>query len=267
MKIIAVDDERLALDNFVKLLKKVESEAEIISFIKPADAMEYLSQNRVDIAFLDIEMGELNGIALAKKCKDLCPMVNIIFVTGYSRYMSEAFRLHVSGYLLKPVRERDLRAEIDNLRFPVSHVPTKRVRVQTFGHFEVFVDGRPLNLPRAKSKECLAYLIDRKGARLTVAEIASVLWEDKENDINTQNNAHQVIFTLMKALKDAGIEDIVIKSRREIAIDVSKVDCDYYAVISGDMTQMNAFSGEYMTNYSWAEFTLGELISKKNYEK
>ena len=60
MKIIAVDDERLALDNFVKLLKKVESEAEIISFIKPADAMEYLSQNRVDIAFLDIEMGELN---------------------------------------------------------------------------------------------------------------------------------------------------------------------------------------------------------------
>ena len=66
MKIIAVDDERLALDNFVKLLKKVESEAEIISFIKPADAMEYLSQNRVDIAFLDIEMGELNGIALAK---------------------------------------------------------------------------------------------------------------------------------------------------------------------------------------------------------
>ena len=71
----------------------------------------------------------------------------------------------------------------------------------------------------------------------------------------------------MKALKDAGIEDIVIKSRREIAIDVSKVDCDYYAAISGDMTQMNAFSGEYMTNYSWAEFTLGELISKKNYEK
>lgn len=103
--------------------------------------------------------------------------------------------------------------------------------MQTFGHFEVFVDGRPLNLPRAKSKECLAYLIDRKGARLTVAEIASVLWEDKENDINTQNNAHQVIFTLMKALKDAGIEDIVIKSRREIAIDVSKVDCDYYAAI------------------------------------
>ena len=51
-----MDDERLALDNFVKLLKKVESEAEIISFIKPADAMEYLSQNRVDIAFLDIEM-------------------------------------------------------------------------------------------------------------------------------------------------------------------------------------------------------------------
>lgn len=73
MKIIAVDDERLALDNFVKLLKKVESEAEIISFIKPADAMEYLSQNRVDIAFLDIEMGELNGIAWRKNVRTSVP--------------------------------------------------------------------------------------------------------------------------------------------------------------------------------------------------
>lgn len=262
MKIIAVDDERLALDNLVKLIKKVEKTSEIISFNRSADALDYLSQNMVDIAFLDIEMGELNGIALAKKCKDLCPSVNIIFVTGYSQYMTEAFRLHVSGYLLKPVRENDLRMEIDNLRFPVSCAPTHRVRVQTFGHFEVFVDGRLLDLPRAKSKECLAYLIDRKGARITVSEIASVLWEDKPDDSSTHNNAHQVIFTLMRALKDAGIEDIIIKSRRELAVDTSKIDCDYYRAISGDMSRMNTFTGEYMTNYSWAEFTLGELVNK-----
>lgn len=263
MKIIAVDDERLALENLVQTLKKVETTAEIVSFSNSKDALLYLSENRVDIAFLDIELGELNGIALAKKCKDLCPAVNIIFVTGFSRYMTDAFRLHVSGYLMKPVREKDLRAEIDNLRFPLPHHPTKRVRVQTFGNFEVFVDGKPLDLPRAKSKECLAYLIDRKGAMISVSELASVLYEDKAYDSTSQNNVHQVIFTLMKALKDAGVEEIIIKNRREIGVDTGKVDCDYYAAISGDMTQMNAFAGEYMSNYSWAEFTLGGLVAQK----
>lgn len=260
---IAVDDERLALDHLVKTLKRVEPAAEVAAFTHPAEALDYLGQAGVDIAFLDVEMEEINGVSLAKSCKERCPYVNIIFVTGHSQYMNEAFKLHASGYLMKPVRERDLRAEIDNLRFPPAAAPARRVRVQTFGHFEVFVDGKPLDFPRAKSKECLAYLIDRKGARVTVAEIASVLWEDKTDDSATQNNAHQVIFTLMKALKDAGIEDIVLKSRRELAIDTAKVDCDYYAATAGDGAGLSAFTGEYMTNYSWAEYTLGELLRKK----
>lgn len=264
MKIIVVDDERLALDYLVKMLKKVEPAADIFSFSDSETAFGYLTENKVDIAFLDIEMGQLSGITLAKKYKDICPAVNIIFVTGHSRYMTDAFKLHVSGYLMKPVRERDLRAEIDNLRFPLTRIPLQRVRIQTFGNFEVFVEGRPLDLPRAKSKECLAYLVDRKGARVSASELASVLWEDKPNDSAAQNSVYQVIYTLMKALKEAGAEDIIIKSRREIAIDTSMVDCDYYRAISGDLIQMNSFTGEYMTNYSWAECTLGGLLEQKN---
>lgn len=259
MKIIAVDDERLALENIVALVKQVEPEAEVNGFTRSVDAFDYLSESKADIALLDIEMGEYSGIELARKCKKLCPQVNIIFVTGFSQYMLEAFKLHASGYLMKPVRAADLRMEMDNLRHPLPQ-STKRVRVQTFGYFEIFVDGQLLKFPRTKCKECLAYLIDRKGARVTYSDLSAVLWEDKPFDRTVQNNTQKIVSELMKALRELNVEDIIIKSRLDIAVETTLMDCDYYEALSGNIMQMNTFAGEYMSNYSWAELTLGELI-------
>lgn len=259
---LVVDDEELAVKSLVKVLCKERPDAEIISFTKPVEAFAYLSANPVDIAFLDIEMGALSGLALAKKCKDLCPTVNIIFVTGYSQYSMAALKLHVSGYLMKPVRAEDLRIELANLRHPLP-APSHRVRIQTFGNFEVFINGKPLKVPRTKCKECLAYLVDRKGAGVRFAQLTSILWEGKSLDRSAQKNTHKVISDLIKALRDVNAENILHKTHTDIAIDTTNVDCDYFSAISGDMAWMNSFTGEYMSNYSWAEFTLGELIAIK----
>lgn len=265
MKVLVVDDERLAAESLVKALKSELSDAEIITFSEPTEAFEYLAVNSVDIALLDIEMGEMSGLVLAKRCKELCPMVNIIFVTGFSKYSMDALHLRASGYLMKPVREDELRAELADLRHPLS-IAQKRVRIQTFGNFEVFADGKPLPLSLAKSKECLAYLTDRRGARVTTAELAGILWEDEVYDRRVQNNTYSVIAILMKALRRAGIADLLIKTRRDIALNTEAVDCDYYRFLKGDVSQINSFHGEYMSNYSWAEFTLAELedIRKRN---
>ena len=260
MKIIAVDDESLALENILSMLKRMFPKEEITGYRKTSEALEYLQANQTDIAFLDIEMGEMDGITMAKKCKDACPDINIIFITGYEQYAMDAWRLHASGYLLKPVREKDMLAEISHLRSPMPVKPVKRVRVQTFGNFEVFVDNKPVFFQLAKCKECLAYLIDRKGARITAAQLAAVLWEREVYDRKVQNNTHRVLSDLMKSLNQAGIADIVIKTRRDICIDMEKVDCDYYGFLKGEVPQINAFHGEYMTDYSWAEFTLAEIV-------
>lgn len=90
MKMMVVDDEKLAVENLVKMLRKERPDAEIAVFLEPQEAFAYLAENVVDVAFLDIEMGAFSGIDLAKKCKDLCPTVNIIFVTGYSQYSMDA---------------------------------------------------------------------------------------------------------------------------------------------------------------------------------
>lgn len=263
MNIIVADDERLAMENMLSLLRKLEPDAEITGFTETDDVFEYIENNHVDIAFLDIEMGEYNGIELAKKCKDIAPYLNIIFVTGYSEYMIDAFRLHASGYLVKPVRSADLKAELDNLRHPPEYKPKCRIRIQTFGFFEVFVDSVPLKFTRTKCKECLAYLIDRRGARVTYAELAAVLWEDCAYDQAVQNNTQKIVSDLAKTLREIDLEKLIIRSRQDIAVDTTLVDCDYYAVLEGDMARLNTFMGEYMSNYSWAEFTVGELIRLK----
>lgn len=263
MKVIVVDDERLALENLVRVIKRVEPKANVASFQESKKALDYLRENEADVAFLDIEMDGLSGLLLAKTYKEHCPTINIIFVTGHAHYMADAFKMHVSGYLLKPVREPDLRMELDNLRYPLNGTKSQKVRIQTFGNFEVFVNEKLLDFPREKSKECLAYLIDRRGARVSVPDLAAVLWEDRPNGKAIQNSVYQAVFTLRKVLEEAGISEILIKGRGKIAIDVNKVDCDYYAAINGDTEQFNRFVGEYMKNYSWAEFTLGELVEKR----
>lgn len=71
------------------------------------------------MAFLDIEMPGMSGIALAQRLKELCPRGNLIFVTGFSQYMAEAFQLHASGYIRKPVTVKAVEEELRNLRYPV----------------------------------------------------------------------------------------------------------------------------------------------------
>lgn len=267
MRIVAVDDEELALENILSLLHKVEPGSEIFGFTEVDDMIDYLAHHPVDVAFLDIELGDFNGMKLAKLCQEACPQVNVIFVTGYSEYTVDAFRLRASGYLMKPVREQDLRMELENLRNPLGQPEKKPLRVQTFGFFEVFVNDRPLKFPRSKCKECLAYLVDRRGAQVTYPDLSSILWEDRPYDRAVQNNTQRVISDLVKTLKEVGLEHVILRGRQGIAVDPLQLDCDYYQALSIDGFSRLPFTGEYMSNYSWAELTLGKFEKNKNYFK
>ena len=262
MKIIAVDDERLALEGLVNTIKSIESESEVQGFCNPMEALEYIKKNEADVAFLDIEMFGINGKELAGKMKEIRHDINIIFVTGYSDYAVKAMEIRASGYLLKPARESDVRRELDNLRNPIEIKKEKKVYMQTFGNFEVFIDDEPVKFSRRKSKELLAFLVDRKGAGVSSAEIAAVLWEDKEYTRSLKNQVQTIVGGMMDALKAKGAQDIIIKKWNSLSIDISKIECDYYKFLEGDVAYINKFAGEYMSNYSWSEFTAGYLTDK-----
>lgn len=267
MRIIAVDDERLALRSLAGAIDKAVPGGRVDSFTSPLDALAHARATPVDVAFLDIAMGGFDGIALAQELKHLNPKTNIIFVTGYSEYMPDAFSLYASGYVMKPAEPERIRREIENLRHQVAEAPEGRVQVRTFGGFEVRVDGRPLHITRAKPRELLAYLIHRRGAGITAAKVASILWEDRPYDRSLQAQTQTAISQLMKILREAGIGDIVVKKWNSLAVDPDAIRCDYYDFLEGDVRAINAYQGDYLEEYGWAEFTIARLDTEKEHRR
>lgn len=257
MRFMAVDDEPYALLDLKKAIRQVSPEAQVEGFSTGARALEYAREHPVDVAFLDIELGAMNGILLAKKLKELQPGIHIVFVTSYESYAVDAFSIHATGYLLKPVKEEEIRRELTFIDSSDRRPEKKRIRVQTFGGFEVFADGQPLHFKRAKAKGLLAYLVDCRGASVTTRMACSVLWEDDRYDRERKNYFHTVLAELKTVLKEAGAEDILRKSHNSISIDADRLDCDSYRFLEGDSRAVNSYRGDYMPCYSWAEFSVG----------
>ena len=264
MNIIAADDEPFALMSLESAIREALPDCMLSCFDTPEDALAYAKHNRVDLAFLDVEMGDMNGLQLARALKAIYGKTNIVFATGYSQYAVDSYEIDTSDYLLKPVTKEKVEHALAHLRVPVDKKMSARVYAQTFGNFEVYAEGKPLLFGRQKSKELFAYLIDRQGASVTTAEIAAILWEERMYDAALKNQVQVVISDMLKVLREHNIEDIIIKSRNQISVDTAKINCDCYDLLKWNANAVNAFCGEYMTSYSWAEFTAGVLSRKTN---
>ena len=250
MTIVAVDDEKMALQALSKAIREAAPEAELHSFRWGEDAMEFTREHPVDVIFLDIEMPGDTGVRLAERLTADERKTNIIFVTGFGQYRDAAFDLHASGYLMKPITAEKVQVELAHLRYPVAR--RRRVRVQTFGNFEVFLDGRPMEFKYHKTKELFAYLVDRKGAQCTVGEMMSVLFEDDQG--------HETYFKslrrdLLDTLEAVGCPEVISQQRGSLGILPEQVECDYFDYLNGRGKGKTAYRGEYMTQYSWSEYT------------
>lgn len=259
MNILAVDDEYYALELMRSALEEVAGASTVYLCRDVASALQTATENKIDVAFLDIHMPEKNGIELARDLKMIHPKINIVFATGFSEYMKEGFDMRASGYVLKPVTPEAVKNELENLRNPIEWRAEKRIKILTFGNFDVFVDGNPLKFERKQAKEILAYLVDKRGTSATYPELAAMLWEDEEYDRTKQKNLQVYIASLMKSLLSVEVKDLILKNRQGILLNTKIVDCDYYRFLEGDTRAINSFTGQYMSSYSWAEFTVGYL--------
>jgi len=254
---IAVDDEPLMLGALTKAIKASEDITSVADFTSCEAALDFITNTPVDIAFLDINMRGMGGLSLAEKIIAACPDCRIVFCTGYEEYAIQAFKLHASGYLMKPVSAKDVQVEIDNIKG--IRQSQKPLTVKCFGTFEVYAKGEKLTFKRSKTKELFAFLVDRNGAGVTVAEIGVALWENDEDQKN-QNYIHQLFRDLRQSLEAVGVEEIFERNNYYYSLNPEKLDCDYYTYLK---TGKPEFHGEYMSQYSWAEGTCGLLWKKR----
>ena len=257
MRIIAVDDEKIALEALSDAIKAIVTEDEVVSFRYPEDALEFIKENSCDIAFLDVEMAGMSGVELAEELKKYNSEINIVFCTGYGNYRDAAFDLHASGYLMKPITPEKVQRELANLRRPI--LAKKKLKVQTFGNFEVYLDGKPLAFKYRRTKELFAYLVDRVGAMCMVGEIIGILFED---DSGREDYFQKLRRDLLSTLEEVGCADAIIHKRGMLGVVVTELQCDYYDYLNNKKTLETVYFGEYMSQYSFAEYTNAHLSAR-----
>lgn len=116
--IIMVDDNKIILNGGLPILEEVMPNADVTGFTKPADALEYAKSNRVALAFLDIEMGNISGLDVCRELLRINPRTNVVFLTAYPSYAFDAWETGASGFMLKPITADGVYKQLQNLRYP-----------------------------------------------------------------------------------------------------------------------------------------------------
>ena len=258
MKVFAIDDEKAMLEALHDAIVAAEPDAEVFDFKRAKPALAAIEETGApDVVFSDIELPGIDGISLAAKIKEAAPDAKIVFVTAFPGYALDAYRVHVDGFVVKPVEVERIREELDVL-FPKKSSRAAKLTVRCFGTFEVFAHGEPLVFSRTRTKELLAFLVDRNGGACTGPQIVNALWEGRATK-NAQSYLRVLTADLKNSLDAVGLADVLVREHGQWAIRPDHIDCDYYHLLAGDAKAAAAFSGYYMTQYSWAEETAAKL--------
>lgn len=266
MKTIIVDDDLWMIKRFEMESADIEDIKLQKSFTNPYEALEYVKDEKhtVELAFLDIEMPGMSGLELGAELKKLRPGIVIFYLSAHDIYMVEAFRSRSADYyILKPYSHDDLQDAAHRAKL-LSVRQKKRIYIETFGSFNIYLDGQILLFKSRIAKEIMALLVHKRGTALNNKEAFYIIWEDAPYTHEKATGFRKGIRKLKDVLEAAGISDILISSGKEHSLDISKVDCDYYDFLNGDIEATKKFNGEYMLDYSWGEETTAELIAIKN---
>lgn len=227
MKAIIVDDERLALKKMEKLLQE-QAEAgiklELIgAFQDPYSAIAVTESQMPHLAFLDIEMPEINGFELAERLLQIQPHLQIIFVTAYQEYAVKAFEVNAIDYLLKPVHHGRLAKTLQRViesssKMVVNNSQTTRNQaklccLQSLHYLDQNGAQQYFPWKTLKAPELFAYLVHYRDKTISKQLLIDLLWPEYDAERAT-TQLHTAIYQIRKIIKTAGL-DLEIKYKDE----------------------------------------------------
>ncbi len=260
MKIIVVDDELTALNTFLpNVLDDLSVDCKMF-MNAPRAALEYVRINKVDVAFLDVKMPEINGVDLAERMLALNSSLKIVFISAYARDEEAILKRlngRVAGFCHKPYSAETVKTLLAKLN---SESLPKKIFIRTFDNFDLFVDDVVVDFTSSKAKELLALLTDAKGSYVTMDTAMGNLWADKNTELS-KRLYRDAVCRLRMTLKERGVEKLVTFERGRAVINTGLATCDMWEFIKNG----GVFSGRYMPNYDWSiitEATLEQLNKK-----
>jgi len=258
MRAIVVDDEPLMVKKFVRLAGGIPDLNIVGGFSDAQEALAFARDNEIEAAFLDVEMPEMDGIELARRLREIRTDILIVPVTAHEGYVFDANRIGVDYYVVKPYTAAVLNEMMERLRL-IAGRQDKDIYIQTFGRFLVKKGGKPVPLS-GKAKEILALVVTYRGREVSNEEIYRTIWEDRPCD----NDSMGVYYNALKRLRDAlakyDLEGLLVSTVRGQTVDTGLFDCDFYKWKDRTMDVRSQFEGEFLSEYSWGEYIIGEIV-------
>lgn len=272
MKVLLIDSEQDALDVLELLLSQIENIEVVGTYTDPQLAFDTLEHTSVDVVFLDIQMGKVDGLQFADVVMSEFSHLSLVFVTDRPEFAFEAFEVNASDYLLKPLDRNRLTRTIGNLRekyekqkIEENAVIRQRLFVQAMGSFHLLDhEQNEVKWRTKKVKELFVYLWHNKDKPIHRTRIIEELWRDSQED-KAASILHTTVYQLRKALKKTGIEHPVKLINEQYMLTIA-VDSDIEqlnralqireATPSSIEETINLYQGDYLEeeNYHWLLF-------------
>lgn len=229
LRTILVDDEELSIKRLKKILIECSGIHICSTFSNSLEAYEYIKENKVDVAFLDISMPDIDGMTFSDMLHDIDSDIDVVFITGYDEYAVKAFELNALDYLLKPVTSERLQKTLDKIKKKRRYgQASSGIKVSFFNGFKICTtgdEGREIKLRSPKTEELFAFIVYKRTT--SREEIVDTLWEGFDFD-KALKNINSNMYYIRKALSIYGLEDCIKTGKKEIGIETSRITCDLF---------------------------------------
>ncbi len=220
MKVLIVDDEKLALSRLNRLLNE-EGILDVTACSSAIEAIKILSKEKFDVAFLDISMPDMNGLELANTIVNLNPKTFIIFQTAYEEHALEAFQSGGIDYLLKPISNESIKNSLDKMKkYIVKADETKKLvakrgnKIYLIDIDDIFYIKADLDEVIIKIKDADAYLRKKIGDMQSVLEGKNFFRIHRSYIVNVDKiKSMQSVEQSKLEISFNGIDDIVTSSK------------------------------------------------------
>ena len=163
IKIAICDDERYMIDDIgIRIMDYFDDDKEKFELFEFSNGSDFLSfyneEGMVDIVFMDIEIGDDNGIEIISKMRGVDENVIVIFVSSHESYVSDAFIVRAFQYINKPFTSEKFQSEIHRA-FTTINKSKKILRIEQYGD-DLFIDIKNVMFIESINKKIAIHMKD-----------------------------------------------------------------------------------------------------------
>ncbi|MCW8327855.1 LytTR family DNA-binding domain-containing protein [Photobacterium sp. SDRW27] len=201
LKALIVEDEYLAREELTYLIETHSNIKIVAAFEDGLEAFKFLQSNKVDIAFLDINIPSIDGMLLARNIHQFSQKPHIVFTTAYKEFAVDAFELEAFDYILKPLNEHRVIGLLNKLEAAHQCQP------------QVEDNQRPKTVNLSK---------DNRIRVTPVEDIYYAVANEKVTDVYTKEGAYVAPFTISELMKRLPERDF-FRSHRSYCVNINKI--------------------------------------------